>query len=346
MNKGRQRDNAAEDTDYAGKTPVAGGNGAGETSRTDGGDAAEKRGGVAHIMEEMRSQGVGRYPEWFDFFAMLVIFLAGTLAAGICMKIIGMAAPWMEREPLTAIVYTVQFAFSIGGVLVYSKLRGGTNMFRFSIRWYNASLVLLGLVLTVAAGVVMEPVLKLFPERYFEALDTAVGRGGWAILMLVLLAPVFEETLFRGLVLEPARRKWGASAAVFISALLFGLVHYPILPQMVNAFVMGVMLGYIYVLSCSLMPVIIIHAANNALAFLSLELTGTQNSDTRMLIGNDTVYWVVYAVCVVVFAGSLISMAAATTGKRRKRSEITAVFSSPESMENECGESETGNNKV
>lgn len=269
----------------------------------------------------------GGFPTWFDMLAMIAVFFAASLMAGFCMNILRKAAPAMEHELVSIIVYLVQFGLAIGGTYLYRRVRGGTRrVFHFSIRWYNASLILLGLVLMLAGSVVMEPILRLFPDHYFESLNSAIGSGGWAILMTVLLAPLFEEMLFRGLILETAKQRWGTSVAILVSSLFFGLVHAPILPQMVNAFVMGVMLGYIYVLTDSLLSVIIIHAVNNALAFLFLEITGSQTTGLKDIVTSKALYWGIYAACLVVFVVSVVAMAVIATEKRRKRGEIAAVF--------------------
>ncbi len=288
-----------------------------------------------------------RFPTWSDIIAMLVIFFAATLAGALCMTVLKRTAPGMERELVSVISYSVQFVLAIGGIYLYRRLMGGQGSpFRFAFKWYNSSLVLLGIVLIAAASIVTEPLINLFPEHWFERLNDAIGRGGWAILMTVLLAPVFEEMLFRGLILESARQRWGASAAILISAVLFGLVHAPIWPQVVNAFIMGIMLGYIYVLTDSLLSVIIIHAVNNGMAYMLLEITGDQTTDVRAMIGNDTVYWIVYAASLAIFVAALVTMAVVATERRRKRAGIAAVFNSaPVEEETLLPEGEENNNK-
>lgn len=276
------------------------------------------------------------FPTWLDLLAMIGIFFAALLVTGACMALMQSLAPSMERELMNTIVYSLQFVLALGGIWFYRRSRGEKKaIFRFRLQWYNSSLVLLGIVLILAVSVVIEPLINLFPDHYMERLNQSIGNGGWALLMTVVLAPVFEEMLFRGLILESARTKWGASTAIVLSAALFGLVHLPILPQALNAFVMGIALGYIYVLTGSLLSVIIIHAINNGLAFLLLEMTGTQSSDLKSIIGNDLVYWIVYGGSVVIFVSVMVIMAVIATDKAQKRAEITAVF---EAAEGENGE--------
>ncbi|MGN0670438.1 MAG: lysostaphin resistance A-like protein, partial [Oscillospiraceae bacterium] len=64
-------------------------------------------------------------------------------------------------------------------------------------------------------------------------------------VQMVVIAPLFEEFWFRGMVLE-SLRPYGNGVAIFISALLFGLTHANF-AQFFYAALMGIFLGYIAV---------------------------------------------------------------------------------------------------
>jgi membrane protease YdiL (CAAX protease family) len=251
--------------------------------------------------------GEGKFPMWGDMLAYVGIFIVASVVAVFTQSIALRAG--MIFEASVSLSYTVQFTLAIAGMLIYRRIRGGRGrLFRFSIKWYNSTLVLLGLLLVIITGVVIEPLLNLFPDRYFEAIDKAIGNGGWTILTTVVLAPVLEEMLFRGVVLESLRPRTGAVKAILISAAIFGLVHVNP-PQVVNAFVMGVVMGYIYILTESLFSVIVIHAANNGLAYLLKEITGNGATDLRYFIPDATLYWIIYAVSLALFIAALVGIA-------------------------------------
>ena len=93
------------------------------------------------------------------------------------------------------------------------------------------------------------------------------GRGFWAIITLVVMAPLLEEFLCRGIILESVRAKYGVVAALFLSSAFFAVLHgHPALA--VNAFVMGLILGFIYIETNSIFSVVLLHAMNNGAAFL------------------------------------------------------------------------------
>lgn len=81
---------------------------------------------------------------------------------------------------------------------------------------------------------------------------------------IVIVAPILEECIYRGLVLG-ALREYSNSAAILLSALSFALMHSNI-PQAVSAFATGVMFAVIAVNCGSVIPTITIHMLNNLMA--------------------------------------------------------------------------------
>lgn len=80
------------------------------------------------------------------------------------------------------------------------------------------------------------------------------------ILYIGLVGPLFEELIYRGIILR-SLEKYGSSFAIVGSALLFGAVHMSLL-QAPMAFGMGLFLGYL-ALRYSIGLSIILHMFNN-----------------------------------------------------------------------------------
>ncbi len=81
-----------------------------------------------------------------------------------------------------------------------------------------------------------------------------------------VIAPLLEEVMFRGAIqgdmLRKVRNPW---LAIIISALIFGIFHMnPV--QIVYATLLGIVLGWIYYRTGSLMSVILGHVLNNTIA--------------------------------------------------------------------------------
>ena len=86
-------------------------------------------------------------------------------------------------------------------------------------------------------------------------------------ISVVILAPIFEELIFRGMILRTLS-KYNEIFAIIVTSLLFGLLHLN-LTQAVPAFFMSLVLCYMSLKSDSLLVTILAHAANNLLALLS-----------------------------------------------------------------------------
>lgn len=99
---------------------------------------------------------------------------------------------------------------------------------------------------------------------------------------IVIAAPLFEEYLFRGVVLMTLQR-YGQWFAIIISSLLFALMHGSITAA-VGVFFLGLVIGYLTVKSGSLFIGIFFHMANNLLAILPSFITSTLFTSIYSLI--------------------------------------------------------------
>ena len=87
-----------------------------------------------------------------------------------------------------------------------------------------------------------------------------------------MLAPLCEELVFRGAVLR-ALLRWTPRhwVAIAISALFFALIH--VNPaQMPHAFLAGLLLGWLYYRTDSVVPGIVLHWVNNSIAYVVYNL--------------------------------------------------------------------------
>lgn len=83
-----------------------------------------------------------------------------------------------------------------------------------------------------------------------------------AMIMVAVLAPIFEELVFRKLIIDRTIR-YGELMSIVFSSLAFGLFHCN-LYQVFYAFVLGLILGYVYVRTGNIILTIIMHMCVNA----------------------------------------------------------------------------------
>lgn len=124
----------------------------------------------------------------------------------------------------------------------------------------TATALLFGVVTPLSNLVPMPDVIK-------DLFRDFVGMKGFAtFLLLVVAAPIFEELIFRGIILDGLIKRYTPQKAIFISAFLFGFVHLN--PwQFIAGMVIGAFIGWIYYHTRSLSISMIIHAAVNAMGY-------------------------------------------------------------------------------
>jgi membrane protease YdiL (CAAX protease family) len=94
------------------------------------------------------------------------------------------------------------------------------------------------------------------------------------ILVAVVLAPVVEELLFRGILLNRWAAKWGIRTGILVSAAAFAIPH---LGDPGGAFVFGLVMGLLYCKTRALWAPIAVHVINNCIG-MAPRLAGWRES--------------------------------------------------------------------
>ncbi|MBQ6161923.1 MAG: CPBP family intramembrane metalloprotease [Prevotella sp.] len=116
--------------------------------------------------------------------------------------------------------------------------------------------------------------LHLEMPKEMEELFTSVCSTPYGYFTLAVLAPWAEEVVFRGAILRKLLEIFSHQmhwVAIVISAIIFGAVHMN-MAQGVNAFVLGLLLGWMFYRTGSIFPGIVLHWANNTIAYILVRL--------------------------------------------------------------------------
>lgn len=119
----------------------------------------------------------------------------------------------------------------------------------------------------IPSAFIQEQIPEL-PNWVENEFDTIMGTP-WGYLIIGLLAPLSEEIVMRGAILRELLRSsrltpWGS---ITLSAVFFALIHMnPV--QMPHAFLIGLLLGWMYWRTGSILPGVAYHWANNSVAFV------------------------------------------------------------------------------
>jgi membrane protease YdiL (CAAX protease family) len=95
-------------------------------------------------------------------------------------------------------------------------------------------------------------------------------------VVIVVLAPLVEETLFRGFLQTYLRQRFGSLAAIWVTATAFSFFHFSSLQGLSNIpiigslFVLALFLGFLYEKQGSLLAPIALHACFNSISVLNL----------------------------------------------------------------------------
>ncbi|SCM92807.1 Uncharacterized protein BWINRASL_01016 [Bacillus mycoides] len=107
------------------------------------------------------------------------------------------------------------------------------------------------------------------PDFIMNALHEPIidSTGGYVyqFIMVVFIAPIVGEFVFRGFLLQRFAVKWGTSIAMIVVALLFACLHVDFL----GAVVFSIVLSIVYIRTKSLLMPIAIHMLNNAFVLSS-----------------------------------------------------------------------------
>ena len=157
----------------------------------------------------------------------------------------------------------------------------------------------------------VDPIVDLLPmPKFFDRLILQLlsDHSLPAILMLVIAAPICEELLFRGIILNGLLKRYSPQKAIMWSAIIFGVVHLN--PwQFIAAVALGLFMGWIYYRTGSLFATMFIHfVANGTGLVLGWLLVPDPDAmlTTRQMVGSNTLYFGLLVVDVALLVGMIV----------------------------------------
>lgn len=145
------------------------------------------------------------------------------------------------------------------------------------VSFWRSLVYLIGIlvVFIVSANILLNIVGALVPSfdpnqaQENEFVGAAQSHHNLALIALVLLPAVLEETIFRGFLFPALAGKWGVIWGAVLSSAIFGLAHFQANIS-IYTFLLGLLLCFMYVRLRSIVPGIFLHMLNNYLAFMAL----------------------------------------------------------------------------
>ncbi|MCA9953084.1 MAG: CPBP family intramembrane metalloprotease [Anaerolineales bacterium] len=212
-------------------------------------------------------QFASKYPLTFVFLMIVVLVLLMGGAAAAAVGLLGYAMTDVMPQIIGQVVATLGFLFILWrfGWLAPAGIlqKGGRHIWLVTI------------IILIYTGLA---VLYAFSGTF--RVDLTLTSDMTPVLVHTTLAGVLEEILLRGLILYALVSQWGQKrrgvvAAVLVSALLFGALHFFNLAtgewsitalQVLEAFVSAILYGGLVLVGGSVWPAVVLHSGINLLA--------------------------------------------------------------------------------
>ncbi|WP_375769143.1 CPBP family intramembrane metalloprotease [Archangium gephyra] len=229
------------------------------------------------------------YPNLRQASGLVLICIALGFAVGVPLELLALLLPEplrshaLFRSALEMVVYGLTLGLAIRVGLRKKSL---ALVERPALKFTRVPVSILVMVcaLTICMGFIIDPITALIPtpEWFEQMMGEALRPNLFSFVSVVLLAPLLEELLFRGIILDGLLKNHSPAKAIAGSAVLFGVIHLNIW-QGIAGLLAGLFLGWVYWKTRSLVPCILIHATHNLLAFVVTMYAGVEATGAEVL---------------------------------------------------------------
>ena len=241
------------------------------------------------------------FPKTRFIFLWLLLFNLGFASIyGILKQFIPFLPP-VEDPIITQILYSCSFVslcFYLIQELRQSQVNPQYVVGNLRPRYRFLSLLALTIVFllfSIGAALISFHLLSLvapeFHESFIKQITEQESKKSvvplinkcWQNFNYVALAPITEEFIFRGVLLQRLAMKWNLPVAIWISSIIFGLLH----PNPIGIAAVGVAWALLYIKTRTLMVPIVAHSMNNAIVVLGQYASNWLEQDNSASVTGD-----------------------------------------------------------
>ena len=210
-------------------------------------------------------------------FLGLAVALVGGVAAVLLVTVVFAAAGVRDIQDNHAFEFVAAFVSDFvlfGAAWFITAETGGPTAWKLGFRRFPPSAfgwAILAFVVYLALATIYTVLFN--PPK--DNLPDQLGANDSTLLAVITgvfvigIAPVIEETFFRGFLFQSLRSSWGVWLAAPASGVIFSAVH--VAPdKFVQLAILGTALAFVFHKTRSIWPCISLHALNNTLAFIAL----------------------------------------------------------------------------
>jgi membrane protease YdiL (CAAX protease family) len=205
---------------------------------------------------------------------VILIFIVVSLASDPTLSILQVVQDVSSSGLAVSLSLYPSTAAGVGLIFLFVKVRKSINVreyLEFKPVTRKTFLVLLSITLVLTVLTELASVFFEFPDSQF-VIDI-YKKSVWPVVLwiaMVIFAPVFEETFFRGFLFVGLKQSWlGSGGTIALTALLWALLHiqYDVY-GMLTVVILGIILGVARLKTGSLWSPILIHSFWNFLAMV------------------------------------------------------------------------------
>jgi membrane protease YdiL (CAAX protease family) len=176
--------------------------------------------------------------------------------------------------------------------------------YNFSLKYIGLIPIPLIILLSFQLGIYTPLAKLIFSFTNPDIIPSNPINSITSILSALILAPIFEEIIFRGYILKGFLSTYSSKKAIIVSAIFFGLVHfYPY--QIIGVIPLGLFFGWIYYKTGSIGITIILHSFTNLIGlftgWVNLKYGSQTIGSINDIYGGYSIYIIIIAVASCVF---------------------------------------------
>ena len=238
------------------------------------------------------------YPTYLQTFVLFLIFIPCILIS--VLLVLPFAS--IENGIGLSLISIISMLLTVTAGLALRK------DWRLKISLFPLAIIFLSVLFIIGLHILLDPLNEIFPapESLIKVFRALLLQPYAAFFYIVISAPILEEVLFRGIILDGYLKNYKPWQGIIVSAFLFALIHGN-LAQGLGAFGIGILFGWVYWKTNSIIPSIILHFINNAVAFVGMLTTPEEdiNKSIREFMDNNFAFSMLYAFSIIIAVGSI-----------------------------------------
>jgi hypothetical protein len=203
--------------------------------------------------------------------------------------------PTSEQTPLATIIALAIFTLVSVALFLKMKWAEVSRNYIMTRPWFTLFWSVIAALGAIIPSAYMQELMPEWPDAIQQMIEQSAQQlmgimnthGGYAVICL--LAPIGEELVFRGAVLHKLlewkpERRW---LMITFSAVLFAVAHMNP-AQIIHPLLIGLLLGWMYERTGSIIPGVAYHWANNTAAFLLARLYQDPDITVTQIMGSQS----------------------------------------------------------